>query len=404
MEKTLIKKYLDISVLEAAKQRISFIFDKFPKISVSFSGGKDSTVLLHLVMEEAIKRNRKVGVLFIDWEVQYSLTIKCIRECIDMYASHIELHWVCLPLSTLNACSQFETEWICWDPAKKHLWVREMPPEAISDQKFFPFYYYPMTFEEFVPKYSEWYSGGELTACFIGIRTQESLNRFRSIANVRKVVFEGKQFTTQVSENVYNAYPIYDWKASDDWKYNATSGKPYNKIYDLMFYSGLTIHQMRICEMYGNEQKHGLYLCHLMEPALWSKVVARVAGANNGALYANEPGMIMGNSNLRLPDGHTWRSYLDLLLSTMPEKTAEHYRCKISVWHHFYTSNGVEIKDYTDNDIGGKDNPSWRRVVKTILMNDYWCKSLGFGPTKVSHYEKYVDLIKRKRKAWKEGI
>ena len=57
------KRHIGIDVLKAAKQRISITFDNFEKVYVSFSGGKDSTVMMHLVMEEAIKRNRKVGVL-----------------------------------------------------------------------------------------------------------------------------------------------------------------------------------------------------------------------------------------------------------------------------------------------------------------------------------------------------
>jgi len=403
MERNLSKKFLDINVLEAAQQRIAFTFDNFSRICVSFSAGKDSTVMLHLVMEEALKRNRKIGVLFIDWEVQYAMTIKCMRECIALYAEHIELYWICLPLATVNACSQFEPEWICWDPVKKHLWVRDLPEECISDVKYFPFYYYPMTFEEFVPEFGKWYGQGELTACFIGIRTQESLNRFRSIANDRKGVFLEKQYTTQQdAENVYNVYPIYDWKATDIWTYTNKYKKIYNNIYDLMYYAGLTVNQMRICEMYGPEQKHGLWLCHLMEPELWSRVVARVSGANNGALYANEAGMIQGNSKLKLPDGHTWRSFVEMLLATMPVKTAEHYKVKIAVWHHWYTAKGIAIEDCIEGDTAGKDMPSWRRVCKVILTNDYWCKALCFGPTKSSNYERYVKLINKRRAEWKE--
>lgn len=62
------KKYLEKNVLELAKERIEYVFDEFKKISISFSGGKDSTVLLYLVLEEAKKRNRKVDVLFVDLE------------------------------------------------------------------------------------------------------------------------------------------------------------------------------------------------------------------------------------------------------------------------------------------------------------------------------------------------
>jgi len=48
-----LREYTNKNVLTAAKQRISYTFDHFEKIMVSFSGGKDSSVMLHLVMEEA---------------------------------------------------------------------------------------------------------------------------------------------------------------------------------------------------------------------------------------------------------------------------------------------------------------------------------------------------------------
>jgi predicted phosphoadenosine phosphosulfate sulfurtransferase len=70
-----VKKYQKQNVLEASKERISYVFDNFNKVIISFSGGKDSTVMLHLVMDEAIKRKRKVAVMFIDLEGQYDYTI-----------------------------------------------------------------------------------------------------------------------------------------------------------------------------------------------------------------------------------------------------------------------------------------------------------------------------------------
>jgi len=76
---------LGLNVYEAAKERIKYTFDNFEKISVSFSAGKDSTVMLHMVMDEAIERNQKVGVLLIDLEGQYKLTIDHAKECFKMY-------------------------------------------------------------------------------------------------------------------------------------------------------------------------------------------------------------------------------------------------------------------------------------------------------------------------------
>lgn len=173
------KKGIGIDVLTASRQRIAKVFDDFPRIYVSFSGGKDSTVMLHLVMDEAIKRNRKVGVLFVDLEGQYKLTIEHIQKVISDYKDHIDLHWVCLPIHLRNAVSQFQPHWICWDDAAKEQWIRPKPPEASQHQ--YPFARHGMEFEEFVPQFGHWYGDGKLTACFVGIRTDESLNRWRTM-------------------------------------------------------------------------------------------------------------------------------------------------------------------------------------------------------------------------------
>ena len=96
------KNYIDISVLEASKQRISKIFDSFEKYYISFSGGKDSTVMTHLVMEEAIRRGKKVGLLIIDLEAQYKHTIEHVQEIADQYKDNIDLHWFCGELQLRN--------------------------------------------------------------------------------------------------------------------------------------------------------------------------------------------------------------------------------------------------------------------------------------------------------------
>ena len=143
------KRYNLENVFDASKKRIGYIFDNFEKIYVSFSGGKDSTVMLHIVLDEAIKRNRKVGVMIIDLEGQYDYTINHMLNCVRMYKDNIELFWCCLPLHLRNAVSVYETHWICWDLDKKGSWIRQPPKEAITDINFFPFMHKGIEFEEF---------------------------------------------------------------------------------------------------------------------------------------------------------------------------------------------------------------------------------------------------------------
>lgn len=396
------KKPLGINVLSAAQQRIAYVFDSFPRIYVSFSGGKDSSVMLHLVMDEAQKRGRKVGVLFVDLEGQYKITIDYIEQMYDLYAENIIPFWCCLQMSLRNAVSAFQPKWLAWDRSQKDKWIRPMPDNCKTDEDF-PFYYAGMEFEEFVPKFGHWFSHGKLTACFVGIRSDESLNRYRTIAG-RKSKFEDKNWTTWVGETLYNAYPIYDWKTQDVWRYNGKFFKPYNKLYDLMHKAGVSIHQQRICQPYGDDQRRGLWLFHVIEPETWGKLIARVNGANSGALFNGEHGNINGMLKIQKPEGHTWESFAKLLLTSMPERTRVHFENKIAVflkwWQDRSYPNG--IPDEVDLELEAhKKAPSWRRVCKALLRNDYWCKGLSFTQTKAEAYEKYMKIMKKRRQSWR---
>lgn len=399
-----IKKRIGIDVLRAAQDRIRYAFDHFEAVYVSFSAGKDSSVMFHLVMDEAIKRKRKVGVLLIDLEAQYQLTIRHAEQMFDLYAEHIDLYWVCLPIKLRNSVSNYEPVWCAWDPEKREDWVREMPVRkgVISDPAYFNFFEPRMEFEEFIELFAVWYSKGRETAACIGIRSDESLNRFRTIAIWDKEMHFGKRYTTKVVDHVYNFYPIYDWHVSDIWKYHARHPeKLHNEVYDRMHLAGLSPHQMRLCQPYGDDQKRGLWLYHLIEPQTWGKVVARVNGANSGALYIEEHGNVSGYNKITLPPGHTWKSFSNLLLSTMPEVTRSHYLKRFNGWLKGWHDRGYRtgIPDFAPRELEKKYwVPSWRRICKVLLRNDWWCKGLGMQQPKSDAYQRYMQ-IKRERKA-----
>jgi predicted phosphoadenosine phosphosulfate sulfurtransferase len=396
------RRYLGRNVYEETKDRISKTFDDFDKIIVSFSGGKDSTVMTHMVMDEAIRRGRKVALFFVDWECQFTTTISHVEKIFTTYKENIDPYWVCLPLMTDNSCSMYEPVWKCWDDDKKELWVRELPKMGITDKSFFPFYYKDMTFEEFTPLFAKWYADRDKVANFIGIRTQESLNRFRVVArNIQR--FGDRKYTARIEgdESLWSIYPIYDWETEDIWAYYGKTKKPYNDLYDRMAKAGLTIHQMRIDEPFGDTSRIGLWLYQIIEPKMWAKIVSRVAGANTVNEYGRRRGNILGNQNITLPDGHTWESFSKYLLQTMPPKLSEHYKNKIAKYIHWYEDKGYPdgIEDNAPLELFDKV-PSWKRVCKALLKNDYWCRTLGFSIQKSSNFDNYMKLMKRKRTEW----
>jgi predicted phosphoadenosine phosphosulfate sulfurtransferase len=400
--------YLNKSVLEAARERINQTLDVVPHPFVSLSGGKDSTVMLHLVMEEAIKRNRKIGVFIVDLEAQYKDTVKNLEALVEMYKDHIDLHWCCPQLLLRNATSVFEPQWVCWDETQKDKWVRPMPKYA-SDLTQYDFYQPKMEFEEFVPLFGEWYGGNEISCAFVGIRADESLNRYKTVAVVKKEdSFKGKSWNTKISPTCYNVYPIYDWKASDIWKYHSKyPNKPHNKVYDKMQMAGVPIKHQRLCQPYGDTQRRGLWLYSILEADTWSKLIGRVIGANSYAIYAQENGNMTGEGKISKPQNMTWEQYSKVLLKSLPRKTAEHYAKGIRRFFGGWAKRGyVTIPDEADQNVENLHfAPSWRRVCKTLLRNDYWMKGLGFSQPKSEAYGKYLEFkgkirTKAKPKRW----
>jgi predicted phosphoadenosine phosphosulfate sulfurtransferase len=395
-----MKRYQDNkNVYDAAIERYEIIFREFDKVIVSFSNGKDSGVLLNLAIEAAKRAGKlPVNTMYIDMEAQYKHAIDFTYRTFNR--PEVKPYWICLPIHLRNAVSQFQPHWICWDTDKQNAWVREMPDHysVISDENYFPFFRRGMEFEEFVPEFAKWYSDGEKTACVVGIRSDESLNRYRTIASDSKITYNGYQWTTKLfpkdDSEIFNAYPIYDWRVEDVWIANGRFGWDYNRIYDLMQMAGVSLHKQRLCQPYGDDQRQGLYLFKALEPETWAKLVNRVEGANFGNRYTETDKTTLGNYKINLPPGHTFESYANFLLNTMPPYLAEHYKKKIDKFWGYWKNEGFDkIPDTADPKLeASRKAPSWRRICKVLLKNDFWCKGLSFSQTK-KMMEKQQEMI-----------
>ena len=361
--------------------------------------------MFHLVMDEAIARGRKVGILVVDLEAQYRNTVEHIETMLETYKDHIEVYWVCLPMSLRNAVSNFEPRWICWDEAKKDIWVRPMPKHdgVVSDLAFFDFFEHGMEFEEFVVLFGQWYGMGQDAAAFVGIRADESLNRFRTICTFKKETHGGKRYTTKIEDGLYNVYPIYDWRTRDIWIYHAKNkDRDHNKVYDLMHHAGVKPSQQRLCQPFGDDQRRGLWLYHILEPQTWYRLLIRVNGVNSGSLYIQEHGNINGYNKIHKPENHTYQSFCTLLLKTLPPKTRDHYlgrfKSFLKGWYSRGYASGIpdEAPMVLEN---AHWAPSYRRLCKVLLRNDWWCKGLGLTQPKSDAYGRYLEMKKAKKDA-----
>jgi len=415
-----IKLRNSLNVYDAANERIDFIFKNFNRIYVSFSGGKDSGVMLNMVLDYVKKHkiDKKIGIMILDNEANYNYSLDFMHEMMKENAQYLDIYWCCLPITLPCTVSSYAIDWQCWGERDKQRWISPMSKEPyivnIHNHKF-DFFREDMNYDEFWDKFGEWYGQGELTACLIGIRADESLNRFRAIMNDRKKTLKGKSWTKHKISNTYNCYPIYDWKTEDIWIANAKFEWNYNKLYDIFWKAGLSIHQMRVASPFMSESKSSLNLYRVIDPNTWATLCARVQGANFVATYGKQ----INYHSFKLPPGHTWKSFVKFLLDTLPKEVSENFKSRfiqsIKYWGRIgrglpqktiselqkhgiqFKLNGktrhgrqdldrVVIQTYPDHldmiSCHNSDVASWKRLAITILKNDHTCKYLGLAPTK----------------------
>lgn len=386
------KKYDDSSVYAAAKERLRFVYGKFDQVCVAFSGGKDSTVTLHLALEVAHEMGRlPVHALFIDLEAQYQATIELIENMFGR--EEVRPWWICLPINLRNASSAYEPFWCTWEPGRESEWVRQLPdhPGVVSDSSIFPFYRYRMEFEDFVSHFNAWLARDKMTAFLVGIRADESIHRYLAVKRASKKCAwrppgcaESIPWSSRetLSNRAVTFFPIYDWRFEDIWRYIGERGLPYNRIYDSMYRAGVPFSQMRICQPYGDDQRKGLDLFHQLEPETWFRIVRRVEGANYAAHYCRQ--RFLGNrGGLGLPDAfRTWRQYSEFLLVTLPQPLRQVYEQRIQRFIDWWAQCGYPLQRWPDSGIPALENrrqqPSWRRVALALLKQDM-ARSLSFG-------------------------
>lgn len=411
------------NVFDAAYERIDFTWRNFERVYLSFSGGKDSGVMLNLAIKY-MKENpnvingRKLGIQIMDNEANYDESIKFMHEMMRDNRDVLDIYWCCLPITLPCTVSAYHMDWQCWGERDKHKWIRPMFDDDyiinIDNHPFGELFEEDMQYDHFWDMFAEWYSHGKSCANMIGIRTQESLNRFRAIMNERKQTVKGMPWTKKNTEHTYNVYPVYDWKTEDVWIANDRFDWNYNELYDIFYKAGIPLHSMRVASPFMSEAKGSLSLYRVINPHIWARLCARVQGANFVATYGKQ----LDYKSVSLPDGHTWKSFVKFLLDTLPQESSENFKIRfaqsIKYWARVgrglddetigeLEKNGVKFKlngftphgsgrlsrvripvppDHVDGMKKNNSNvTSWKRFAITILKNDHTCKYMGLQPT-----------------------
>ncbi|MDR1526247.1 MAG: DUF3440 domain-containing protein [Dysgonamonadaceae bacterium] len=419
-----------MTVYEATQERLARIFADFDNVYVSFSGGKDSGVLLNLCIDY-IKKHQldvRLGVFHLDYEAQYQNTIQYVNETIEQNKDIIEVYRCCVPFKVPTCTSMFQNYWRPWEKSAKHIWVSSMPENCYTE-KDFPFFNNKIWDYDFQERFSLWLheqKQAKRTCCLVGIRTQESLFRWWAIHSGRSYRnYAGLKWTKQVYDNVFNVYPIYDWTTEDIWTANARFDWTYNRLYDLYYQAGVSLETMRVASPFLSAAQDSLKLYRVIEPHTWGKLVSRVNGVNFAGIYGGST--TMGWKSISLPKGHTWKSYMCFLLNTLPERIRNNYLSKLETSMKFWREKGgclsaktiqelfdagveIEVGDSTNyrtnkkpvrmeylDDIDISDFnliPTYKRMCICILKNDHACKYMGFTLTK-NEKEKRKAIMKK---------
>lgn len=426
-----------LNVYEATQKRLKVIFDNFDYVYVSFSGGKDSGVLLNLCVDH-IRKNlpgRRLGVLHMDYEIQYRQTTEYVTKRLNEDRDILDVYHCCVPFKVTTCTSMHQSFWRPWEEEKHDMWVRDMPDDCYTE-KDFPFFNDDLWDYDFQRLFASWlrrHKGIHRICCLVGIRTQESFNRWRTIhSNKNYHRFGCHKWTHLIDRYVYNSYPIYDWKTSDIWIANGKFKWHYNHLYDLYYQAGIPIERQRVASPFISPAISSLAVYKAIDPDTWGRMISRVNGVNFASLYGGTSAM--GWKSIKCPPGFSWKQYMEFLLDTLPKETRDNYIAKLTTSIRFWRERGgclseetikklrdrnipilvgnssayrtdkrpVRMEYIEDIDIEEfREIPSYKRMCMCILKNDHACKYMGFALNK--REKDLRDAVMNKYKSLENG-
>lgn len=367
-----MKIYSNKTVLEAAKERIKFLFEDFENVVVSYSGGKDSTVILGLCLEVARELDRlPLKVMFLDQESELAATIEIVQEV--MNSEEIEPLWLQVPIKISNGTSQKQS-WIqCWKEGDE--WQREKSPISIKENIYGTDRFYQFFTNFFAVEYPN------TKSCYIaGVRCEESPQRALGLTSdlTYKHITWGKKVNPQKGH--YTFYPIYDWSYTDVWKYINDENLSYNKAYDYMYQYGIPITAMRVSSLHHETAIHSLFYLQEAEPDTWNNLVKRLDGINTAGR--------LDKAGFQMPKDlpymfESWEEYRDHLLENLIQ-----FEDKKEIYKRTFKSQDEkyhypEIRKYVI-----------KAQIRTLLFNDYHFTKMQASLTRPEVYA-FVKFMKK---------
>jgi len=348
------------TVLEAARERVAHLFEAFDRVIVSFSGGKDSTVALHLCLDEARKRGAlPLKVVMFDEEIIDPDTIEYCHRI--RQNPEFEFMWFCVPiLHTLR--SQLRHHWITWDPEYRDVWARDMPDGAVTTDDFAS-YQVGMTIPEALMLYFPPERYGRIAVAG-GIRIQESFNRRRALQ------LSGSWMTFR-SEHYCWAKPVFDWSWQDVWRYILANGFDHSAFYDKLWLKGVPPREQRVAPWGNVAAIREARFYPEFYPDFWERVIRRLPEMRAQTRYGTTS-LFSRTTDEAKPPGMTWQEYAMSLLEQFDDPEVQAYwrkqiEGKLRQWGKISSLPFPDEPVYVD---GSREADSWHRMCKIIQKND----------------------------------
>ena len=305
-----VKRYIDTNVLDEAKKRIHHVIDIFDSLSVNFSGGKDSLVVMHLVKEVYEERGitDPVNVLFYDEEVVPSTVI----DFVDHYRQQdwVNMVWLAVPLRSEKYLLGETSTYIQWDPTRKH--VRPKPPWALT-QADLGINENSVLVQSSIDTFVGTLYPGRV-AVLNGIRASESPVRYQ--ASVAKLV--ENYINAGATRKTAFVKPIFDWEQNDVFRYFYDRGIRYCPVYDFQTFAR---QGLRVSTPLHAENAKRFHKLREVDPVFYEQVMEVFPEMAIQERYGNSLLSNDGKNALIEKYGQDWEGLFRLIAERFPDRS-----------------------------------------------------------------------------------